>query len=128
MKKALTVLAALTLLGSSSLAVAHDMGDEMGIIAKNYKEVLTTDSVDTFKQALEKMREASLASKDETPGKLAGKAADSPEMKEFRQGMDTLIKQIDEAMALAKQGKLAEARKVAEEFKQTRDVNHKKFR
>lgn len=49
-------------------------------------------------------------------------------MKDFRHGLDQLIGQIDQSLALANQGKLAEAKQVAQGFKQTRDANHKKFR
>lgn len=128
MKKTLKVLAALTLLGASSWAMAADMADDMDIIAANYKTVLKTDSVDTFKQSLQKMRDAATDSMKGTPPKLENKAPDSSEMKDFRQGLTTLIGQIDQSMALANQGKLEDARKVAQEFKQTRDTNHKKFR
>ena len=49
-------------------------------------------------------------------------------MKDFRSGLDTLIGQIDQALALANQGKVAEAKQLAQGFKQPRDANHKKFR
>lgn len=128
MKKTLKVLLALTLLGASSTLMAVDLETEMGTLASNYKVVLKTDSVDTFKQSLEKMRAAAVIAEQGTPSKLKGKAPDSAEMKDFRHGMKTLVAQIDQSLALANQGKLEEARKIAQEFKQTRDTNHKKFR
>lgn len=128
MKKTWKILAALTLLGASSALMASDLETDMDTIASNYKTVLKTDSVDTFKQSLQNMRVAALSAEKGTPSKLEGKAPDSAEMKDFRHGMTTLIGQIDQSLALANQGKLEEARKVAQDFKQTRDTNHKKFR
>ena len=128
MKKTLKVLAALTLLGASSWAMAADLADDMDTLAANYKIVLKTDSTDTFKQSLQNMRTAATDAQKGTPPKLESKAPNGPEMTEFRQGLATLIGQIDQSLALANQGKLEEARKVAQDFKQTRDANHKKFR
>lgn len=128
MKKTLKVLAALTLLGASSWAMAADLADDMDTLAANYKIVLKTDSTDTFKQSLQNMRAAATDAQKGTPPKLESKAPNGPEMMEFRQGLATLIGQIDQSLALANQGKLEEARTVAQGFKQTRDTNHKKFR
>ncbi|AHG19790.1 cytochrome B562 [Chania multitudinisentens RB-25] len=128
MKKTWRVLAALTLLSASSMLMAADLADDMDILADNYKIVLKTDSADTFKQSLQNMRAAVLNAQQATPPKLENKAPDSAEMQDFRHGMTTLIGQIDQSLALANEGKLEEARKVAQDFKQTRDTNHKKFR
>ncbi|CAI0706815.1 cytochrome b562 [Serratia entomophila] len=128
MQNTLKALAALALLGASALAAAADLADDMDTIAGNYKTVLGTDSADTLKQSLQNMRAAALDAKQGTPPKLEDKAADSPEMKDFRHGLDQLIGQIDRSLALANQGKVAEAKQVAQGFKQTRDANHKKFR
>lgn len=128
MKKTFKVMTALTLLAASSWAISADLETSMGALAANYKIVLKTDSIDTFKMSLQKMHQAAIDSQQGTPAKLAGKDKNSPEMQQFREGMSTLTSQIEQAMALANEGKLEEARKVAQEFKQTRDVNHKKFR
>ncbi|AOF01097.1 cytochrome B562 [Serratia surfactantfaciens] len=128
MQNTLKALAALALLAASSLAVAADLGDDMDTLAENYKTVLNTDSAATLKQSLQNMRAAAQDAKLGTPPKLEDKAADSPEMQDFHRGLDTLIGQIDQALALASQGKVAEAKQVAQGFKQTRDANHKKFR
>lgn len=128
MQNTLKALAALALLAASSLAVAADLGDDMDTLAENYKTVLNTDSAATLKQSLQNMRAAAQDAKLGTPPKLEDKAADSPEMQDFHRGLDTLIGQIDQALVLANQGKVAEAKQVAQGFKQTRDANHKKFR
>lgn len=128
MQNTLKALAALALLAASSLAVAADLGDDMDTLAENYKTVLNTDSAATLKQSLQNMRAAAQDAKLGTPPKLEDKATDSPEMQDFHRGLDTLIGQIDQALALANQGKVAEAKQMAQGFKQTRDANHKKFR
>jgi len=127
MNKTLKALALVTLLGASSLAMA-DIADDMDIIADNYDTALKTDSADVFQQSLEKMRAAALDSQKQTPPSLDGKADDSPEMKDYRHGFDILVGQIDQSLALAKQGKLADAKRLAEESKQTRNTYHKKYR
>lgn len=48
-------------------------------------------------------------------------------MKDFHKGMDDLIAQIDKADALAKQGKLDEAKAEAQKLAAIRNENHKKF-
>ncbi len=42
--------------------------------------------------------------------------------------MDVLIGEIDGALALADQGKLDEAKQAAQDFKDTRNTYHKKYR
>ncbi|WP_114192532.1 cytochrome b562 [Edaphovirga cremea] len=128
MRKNLMALVVVALLGSSSLAIAADLETDMDTLNDNYAVVLKTDSLDIFKKSLQTMRTAAQDAQKATPPKLKDKPADSPEMKDFRQGLDTLIGQIDQSMALAEQGKLEDARKVAQEFKETRNANHKKFR
>jgi len=128
MSNKLKALLALALLGASTLAGAADLADDMDTIAGNYKKVLSTDSTDTLKQSLQNMRAAAVDAKQSKPPKMEDKANDSPEIKDFHHGLDTLIGQIDQSLALANQGKLAEAKQVAQGFKQTRDTNHKKFR
>ncbi|EFE96404.1 cytochrome b562 [Serratia odorifera] len=128
MKTTLKTLAALTLLGASSLAMAADLDEDMDIIAGNYKTALKTDSIATFKQSLQNMRAAAQDAQKATPPKLENKAPDSAEMKDFRHGLDTLIVQIDGALTAANQGKLAQAQTLAQDFKTTRDSYHQKYR
>ncbi|KAA8999225.1 cytochrome b562 [Affinibrenneria salicis] len=127
MNKKLKTLALAALLGVSSLALA-DIADDMDIIADNYASALKADNAGDFQQSLQKMRAAALDSRQKTPPVLDGKAEDSAEMKDYRHGMDILIGQIDQAQALANQGKLEDAKRLARDFKQTRDLYHKKYR
>ncbi|EKN4688721.1 cytochrome b562 [Yersinia ruckeri] len=128
MSQKIKVLVAAMLLSASTFVMAADIAEDMDTIATNYGAVLKTDSIDRFKEGLQGMRVAALDAQKGIPSKLSSKGPDSAEVKDFRHGLTILIDQIDQSLALANQGKLEEARKVAQEFKATRDVYHKKYR
>lgn len=54
-------------------------------------------------------------------------AADSPARKTYTEGLDTVIKQVDDANALIDAGKLDEAKAAIKEINTTRKTYHKKL-
>ncbi|NIG77200.1 cytochrome b562 [Klebsiella sp. Ap-873] len=128
MRKQLIAMLAVSSVLLSGTAFAKDVGDDMDIIAKNYKTVLSTKDAAELKTSLGNMREAALDAQKGTPPKLENEAADSANMKEYRHGFDILVGQIDGALKLANEGKVTEAQAAAADFKTTRDTYHKKFR
>ncbi|WP_158781273.1 cytochrome b562 [Pantoea sp. BAV 3049] len=127
MRKTLLAMLTATLLCSSLSAMA-DLENDMDTLKGAYRTVTKTDDVAEFKKALTDMRGAAEDAKKQTPDKLKGQSPDSPEMKDFRAGLDTLIGQINASMKLADAGNLAGAKEEAKKFAATRDANHKKFR
>ena len=127
-KTLLAMLTVSTVMLASTQALAQDVGADMDIIGENYNLVLKTDDAAKLKDGLQKMRDAAVDAHRGTPPKLEKYDHDSPEMKDYRHGMDLLIGQIDGALKLVNEGKIKEAKAAAEDFKTTRNTYHKKYR
>lgn len=112
----------------SVTASAAGLSDNMKTLGANLQVVEKTNDAAELKNALSQMRTAALSAKEETPAKLKGKAADSAEMKDYHHGYDVLVGQIDDALKLADEGKIPQAKAMAEQFKVTRGEYHKKYR
>lgn len=109
-------------------ASAAGLSDNMKTLNANLQIVEKTDDAAALKNALIEMRTAALSAKEELPAKLKGKAADSAEVKDYHHGYEVLTGQIGEALKLAEEGKIPEAKAMAEQFKSTRGEYHKKYR
>lgn len=128
MRKQLIIITTVALIGCANVAVAADLAADMETLADSYGKVLKSDDRVSFTAGLANMKVAAEDSKKSIPPKLEGKAANSPEMQGYYQGLDTLIAQIDKAADLANAGKMDEAKAEAKAFKEIRNENHKKFR
>ncbi|MFS2221249.1 cytochrome b562 [Pantoea sp. B65] len=128
MRKHVIAMLAVSLLCASSPVLAKDLAGDMDVLKGAYRTVMKTSDATELKKALTDMRAAAVDSKSKTPDSLDGKAPDSPEVKDYQAGLDTLIGQIDASMKLAQAGDIAGAKAEAKKFADTRDANHKKFR
>lgn len=117
---------------SLSLAVAGvayaDLDDDMEALAKQYRAFNHAENAAQATQALNAMRQAAVSARGQTPDKLENKPANSPQIRDYRAGMDALITQIDTVKALAASGQLPQAKTAGKQLGIIRDENHKKFR
>lgn len=128
MRKSLLAIVTATVMSVSFVASAASLEAEMKVLAKNFEVVTTTADATEFVKALQEMRGAAEAASKITPDKLSGKAEDSKEMQEYRQGYADLIAKIDEAIKQAEAKDMTAAKATAEGLAEIRNANHKLFR
>ncbi|SET55781.1 cytochrome b562 [Thorsellia anophelis] len=128
MRKSLLAVVTAAMMSVTFVASADTVAAHMQTLAKQYQvATAATDSAE-FISALTAMREASVASSAILPPSLAGKAADSEEVKTYAQGYTDMNAKIDLAIEQAKAGKMDEAKATAESIAEVRNTNHKMFR
>ncbi|MBD8261469.1 MULTISPECIES: cytochrome b562 [Pantoea] len=128
MRKHVIAMLSASLLFSSVSLYAADLEQDMDTLNANLKIVKKSDNAQEMQQALTKMRAAAQDARQGTPDKLEGQTADSPQVKDFHAGIDSLIAQIDVVSALAKANNVDGAKREAAKFDDIRNTNHKKFR
>ncbi|ECC1695652.1 cytochrome b562 [Salmonella enterica subsp. salamae] len=128
MRKHIVSLMVLSCLMAGTMPAMASLQSDMQILAKNLAVIEKSNDAAELKRALQNMRSATLTAREEIPLSLYGKKASSPEMKDYQQGYDVLISQIDLAVGLVDKGKIAEAKAVAEKLKETRNNWHMKYR
>ncbi|WP_075182722.1 cytochrome b562 [Pantoea sp. 1.19] len=128
MRKSIVSLLAVALLSAGGAASAASLEKDMKDMGAIYSSLDKAKSGEEMHKMLTDLRAKAQDAKKGTPDKLVGKAPDSPEIKGYHQGIDDLIAQIDKTDALAKAGKLDEAKAEAKKLADIRNVNHQKFR
>ncbi|SFN04680.1 soluble cytochrome b562 [Izhakiella capsodis] len=127
MRKPVIAMLSASLLFTSTSALA-DLGKEMDIMKDSLSTVKKTRDAGELRQALTAMRQAAQDAKDQAPERLDGKAKDSAQIKDYRAHLDKLISQIDVSLKKVNAGDVAGAKAESENFEQTRNESHKKFR
>lgn len=112
----------------SSMTFAGSLESNMKTLQKNYKVLSSAKDTNTALTALAQMKQASNASKTMLPMELEGNPINSPEVKQYQAMYDQLNAQIDRATALAKAGKLAEAKQVAKSIDAIKKQGHTQYR
>lgn len=112
----------------SSMTFAGSLESNMQTLQKNYKVLSSAKDTNTALTALAQMKQASNASKTMLPMELEGNPINSPEVKQYQAMYDQLNAQIDRATALAKAGKLAEAKQVAKSIDAIKKQGHAQYR
>lgn len=112
----------------SSMTFAGSLESNMKTLQKNYKVLSSAKDANTALTALAQMKQASNASKTILPMELEGNPINSPEVKQYQAMYDQLNAQIDRATALAKAGKLAEAKQVAKSIDAIKKQGHAQYR
>lgn len=128
MRKQIVSLLVLSCLMAGTTPALARLQSDMQTLAKNLAVIEKSNDATELKGALQNMRSAALTAREEIPFSLDGKKADSPEMKNYQQGYDILIRQIDQVEELVDKGSIEEAKAAVDKLKHTRNSWHMKYR
>lgn len=130
MKKIATLCCTLLLTASFTTPVlaANPVKTDMKAMSQSLRAASQADDAASMKAALTKLREYSVHAKEQIPPDFKDQPADGPERKAYVEGLDTLIKQIDDTIGLLDAGKLDEAKAALDGMGQTKREYHKKLK
>ena len=130
MKKIATLCCTLLLTASFTAPVlaANPVKTDMKAMSQSLRSASQADDAAGMKAALTKLREYSVHAKEQIPPDFKDQPADGPERKAYVEGLDTLIKQIDDTIGLLDAGKLDEAKAALDGMTQTKREYHKKLK
>lgn len=128
MRKKIVSFLVFSCLIAGVMPVQARLQSNMQILAKNMTVIEKSSDATELQRALQNMRSAALTAREEIPYSLDGKKVDSIEMKNYQQGYDLLINQIDLIAGLVDKGSISEAKDAVEKLKEIRNDWHMKYR
>ncbi len=130
MKKIATLCCTLLLTASFTAPVlaANPVKTDMKAMGKSMRAASEAEDAASMKAELTKLRGYAAHAKTQTPPDFKDQPADGPERKAYVEGLETLIKQIDDTIGLLDAGKLDEAKAALEGMAQTKKEYHQKLK
>ncbi|PWC12708.1 cytochrome B562 [Brenneria roseae subsp. americana] len=101
---------------------------DMRAMQQSYISASKADDAATLKAALTTFRENVTSAKTQIPPDFANQSADDPDRKAYVEGLDKVLQKIDDALTLADEGKLKEAKASISDIALLRNEYHKKLR
>ncbi|MGL4601440.1 MAG: cytochrome b562 [Plesiomonas sp.] len=115
-------------LSAVSLPAHADVESSMKTIARNYRAAGKADTPEALKKDLVAIKTATLQAKKQMPNKPKGITENSHAHHTYIEGLDKLLGQTDQAIALVDAGKMKEAKAMLDEMKFARDHYHKELK
>jgi soluble cytochrome b562 len=130
MNKIATLCCTLLLTASFTAPVlaANPVKTDMKAMGKSLRAASEANDAAGMKAELTKLREYSVHAKEQIPPDFKDQPADGTERKAYIEGLDILIKQVDDAIALLDAGKLDEAKAALDGMVKTKKEYHKKLK
>ncbi|MGL4958855.1 MAG: cytochrome b562 [Plesiomonas sp.] len=127
-KLLMLTLGAVLSLSAVSLPAHADVESSMKTIARNYRAAGKADTPEALKKDLQAIKTAALKAKEQMPTKPKGITENSHAHHTYIEGLDKLLGQTDQAIALVDTGKMKEAKAMLDEMKFSRDHYHKELK